>query len=149
MASFFCERPLIEQDGVMSAIRIFDKIFVPKLEQDEPPQSIVPLTLLLMFKGGGYKGPAKVRVVPKRPSGMVRPEFEQDIQLPEQQNGGANVIANVAFAPAEEGVYWFDVFVNDELITRIPLEVQLLPSPTPMPQPAKVEPSPDQQKDKN
>lgn len=147
IAALFCEKPLQEQDGVLSAIRIFDRVFIPKLEQNEPPQQVFPLALLLMFKSGGYKGKAKVRVVPKAPSGVVRKDFEQEIELPEQPNAGANLILNIAFAPREEGVYWFEILVNGELVTRTPLDVQLLPT-QPQTQSPKNHSSGDQQKHK-
>ena len=127
-AAFFCERPLLEQDGVMSAIRIFDRIFVPQLEQSEPPKAPVPLTLVLMFKSGNYSGPASVKISPVPPSGKKpSKEIEQKLELPNQPNGGANLLANISFAPKEEGVYWFDIYFNGELITRTPLDVQILP----------------------
>ena len=128
IAAIFCERPLFEQDGVISVIRIFDRIFVPRVPH--PAEAAIPLTLVLMFKGGGYKGKAKITILPRPPSNAERPKSEQEIQLPEQANAGANLIATIPFTPNEEGVYWFEVFVNDELVTRTPLDVQVLPSQT-------------------
>lgn len=126
LTAIFCERPLFEQDGVVSFIRIFDRIFVPNIPH--PTETAIQLTLVLMFKGGGYKGKARVAILPRPPSNAERPRSEREIELPEQPNGGTNLIAILPFAPSEEGVYWFEIFVNDELVTRTPLDVQVLPS---------------------
>lgn len=36
---------------------------------------------------------------------------------------GAAVMLNMGFVPQEQGLHWFDVILDDELITRIPLRV--------------------------
>lgn len=128
LAAFLCEKVLTEQDGVTSAIRIFDRVFVPYLEKEDPPKSAVALTLLLMFKSGGFKGKATVTISLFAPSGAKRPDTTQEVTFPEQVNGGANIVGNIAFSPKEEGLYWFEILLNGESVTRIPLDVQVLPS---------------------
>lgn len=129
IAAIFCEKLLLEQDGVASAIRIVDKLLVKELSKKDgaPAGAVYALTILLMFKSGGYKGPAKVQLVPNRPSGETSKKIEQEVAMPEQANAGANLVLTIPFAPSEEGVYWFDVLLNGTLVTRMPLEVQVLP----------------------
>jgi len=140
VSAVFCDKVLLEQDGVPSAIRIVDRIFVQKLSKEGVvPGGLYALTLLLMFKSGGYKGAAKIQIILRPPSGAGRPIIEQEIVIPEQVNAGANIVATVPLAPNEEGVYWFDVLLNGELVTRTPLEVQVLPLQVPSSPSAKTE----------
>ena len=130
-AAFFCEKALLEQDGVGSAIRIFDKLLVRKLSGNDEGADVVPITLMIILKSGDYRGKASITVIPYRPSGTERPALKLDVVFPDQPNSGANVVGTINLSPTEEGVYWFDVLLNDELITRVPLEIQLAPSQKP------------------
>jgi hypothetical protein len=126
-AVFFCENVLQEADGVVSAIRIVDRIFVPRINsQSSEPQDLVALTLFLGFKGGGYVGEGTVTLSSVAPSGKKTKSMDVIVQFPKEPNSGANVIARTAFTFHEEGVYWFDVVFNGELITRTPIDVQLM-----------------------
>lgn len=41
----------------------------------------------------------------------------------EGQDRGVNVVLNINFAAEEEGIYWFDVLLHEQLVTRIPLRI--------------------------
>ena len=54
---------------------------------------------------------------------------EQDVNLSAGGNRGVNLISPLQFAVQHEGTYWFDILLGgpdqeDELLTRLPLEVQ-------------------------
>ena len=36
---------------------------------------------------------------------------------------GNALVAPVAFVVEQEGLYWFDVYLNEELVTRMPLRI--------------------------
>ncbi len=128
VAAFFCEKVLLEQDAVTSAIRIIDRVFVQEVAQEpRPTQTLLSqLTLYVSFRGAGYKGPAKLKIVPSSPSGKA-PDItlEQSIDFPEQPNAGVNLVVPMALGFRETGVYWFEIYLNNELVTRTPLDVQL------------------------
>lgn len=126
-AGFFCENVLQESDGVVSAIRIVDRIFIPRVNAlDSEQKEVAVLTLFLAFKSAGYVGEGTVKLSSVAPSGKQLKAIELKIELPKEPNAGANVIARSAFAFHEEGVHWFDVFFNDELVTRTPIDVQIM-----------------------
>ena len=46
---------------------------------------------------------------------------------------GQNLIVNMTLGIEEDGLYWFDVIFDDEVLTKIPLMVaqESTPAPTP------------------
>lgn len=123
-AAVFCENALREQDGVFSLIRVIDKIFVERLGTKEQ-EGVVPTRLFIGFKSGGYSGKGKIRLVPISPSGKRLKVSELEIDFPKDPQAGVNIDVRADVAVQEEGVYWFEIYCNDELATRTPLDVQL------------------------
>jgi hypothetical protein len=125
-----CERALQEIDGTISIIRIVDRMSVALaplpgtglLPPADMPSVALDLTLVVMIKTFSF-GTHSVNVVTEAPTGNRVPvgEAAQLTVLPGAS--GANLIARVQFQSQHEGLYWFDVFVNDVRVTRIPLMV--------------------------
>lgn len=136
LAAVLCEKVLQEQDGVLSVIRIVDRLTQTASGPDAPaqmPPFIAPnLTLLVALRSDQARGRYGIKIRPEAPGGFQLPSVEQAIPL---QAGptGANVIMPLVMPISEEGVYWFDVFLTgpapqeDRLLTRIPLEIVYLP----------------------
>lgn len=118
----FCERVLKEADGVLSAIRIIDRITVVGATEDMPPTSL-RLQLLLGFKSGMMRGPARVRINPAPPSELTMPTIEFPLLFEGDDDRGAVVVADLNFLFRDQGLYWFDVELLGETVTRIPLRV--------------------------
>ncbi|MGO8761578.1 MAG: hypothetical protein ACLP2P_02310 [Desulfobaccales bacterium] len=123
--ALFCERVLQEKDGVLSAIRIIDRFIHTVVGEDVPdkmPSFKVQMSILIGFKSGDAKGKSELRIKPNTPSGKALPVFSVPILL-EGADKGANVNIGYAFEATEEGLYWFDVMLNDKLFTRMPLSI--------------------------
>jgi hypothetical protein len=124
-AAFICEKILQEQDGVASAIRIIDRIFIEKVNAPGDERTgAAELMIFISFKGGGYTGKADVLLAPTMPSGKPMKSQQLEVQFPKEHNAGANIVVRAAIAFHEEGVHWFNVSLNGELVTRMPLDVQ-------------------------
>src|SRR5215469_2324704 len=125
IAAVICERVLQEKDEAVSVIRIVDRVTltVPASSspEDIPP---VPLNLnaLLSFKSGNAKGRSTIKWVMEEPSGIRGPE-QLLPALFEGEDRGVNFILNLALTLSQEGLYWFDVFLEEQLLTRIPLRI--------------------------
>lgn len=123
--AIFCERVLQERDGVISAIRIIDRITRaasgPATPEEMPPVP-VNLFVLLAFKSGSARGRHTVHLRPEDPSGLKLAETSLPI-LFEAEDQGAVITLNLGFEAQHEGLYWFDVSLDEELITRMPLRV--------------------------
>lgn len=121
----FCEKVLHEKDGVLSAIRIIDR-FIHSTTAEGAPDLMPPINIgmfiLVGFKSGDAKGKWELKVRPIAPSGQELPGFTGPI-LFEGDERGANVVIQYSLAAKEEGLYWFDVMLNDKLLTRMPLRI--------------------------
>ncbi len=120
-----CERVLTEGDGVLSAIRIVDRITHvasdPGAPEEMPPIP-VSLTALVVLKSGAARGRHALKIRPEDPAGMRLPEISLPI-LFEGEDRGASVVVNLALQVQREGLYWFDVYLDEERITRMPMRV--------------------------
>jgi hypothetical protein len=124
-AAFFCERVLQEQDGVLSAIRVVDR-FIQRAQGPSAPEDMpvfsVALTAFLSFKSGAARGRSTIHLRQESPSGVRGPELSLPV-LFEGEDRGANLVLDINFQADQEGLYWFDVLLDDLLVTRMPLRV--------------------------
>jgi hypothetical protein len=128
--ALICERVLQEQDGALSAIRIIDRVWFVADADGTPLQPQQPITLLLSWKSGDARGRYSVRVVLEKPSGEQVPVLQAPIHL-EGEERGANMVLNTALEADQEGVYWYDVYFEEDRVTRIPLRATYQPAPRP------------------
>ena len=120
--AFFCERVLQEVDGVLSFIRAFDRWTVSGQADTMPPTEI-PLTLVLTFRSGIYRGAAQVTVTPTSPSGAVLTLLQFPLQFEGDDERGAGILSQIRFPAQEAGLYWFEIAVNGQAYTNVPLRV--------------------------
>ena len=120
-----CERVLREQDGVLSVIRVIDRvthtIVGAQLPDPLPPVSYT-LWFVLAFKSGSARGRQALKIVQEQPSGLRRDLFEHSLIF-EGEDRGASFLAQVQAKFEQEGVYWFDVFLSDQFVTRMPFRL--------------------------
>lgn len=128
-AAFACERLLSEQDGVVSAIRIIDRVtFLTDAEGNlVRPQH--PVTFLITFKAGSARGSFTVEVRREKPSGEHATILTAPVFF-EGEDRGANLVINAVFEPDQQGLYWFDVLFEGDRVTRIPLRAIYQQLPT-------------------
>ena len=124
-----CERAIREVDGVISLVRITDKVTCtlvgPVMPDPLPALPEVSLSLVIMLRAGeARRGPYVIRVRPEPPSGEPIAETELSVNFKDPPEIGANFIINLTMAVNQEGVYWITVLLNDDLLTRIPLQVE-------------------------
>jgi hypothetical protein len=121
----FCEKVLNEQDGVISAIRIVDRMTFT-LSGKEAPEKMPPMnlsiTLLVRFKSGDAPGKYELNVKPVSPSGKQLPTFTFPFVL----GGGelsANMILGYNVKVEETGIYWFEILLGKQSYTKVSLNV--------------------------
>jgi hypothetical protein len=121
-----CEHILEEKDNVMSAIRIVDRyeLTVPS-EAVDNSDAVFPLDIngLISFKSGGFKGQKELTITLINPSGE-KPGNPFKAQLRFEGNEhGANVKLRFTLPAKEQGVYWLNIELDGELMSRIPLRI--------------------------
>jgi hypothetical protein len=119
-----CERVLVEKDDVMSLIRIFDQWTV-RGPFEKMPLTVVPFNLVLSFRAGRFRGDAAVTIKETSPSGLALWESKASVQFPNEKDGdqGSNLVAFLNLSASEEGIYWFEIALENRTITRIPLKI--------------------------
>lgn len=122
-----CEKILREEDNVISLVRLFDTF---NLSGETPtiPPGVATTNMYLQFKSGEAIGTRRLSVVGRSPSGEETTLFENRIDF-NGGEGGAVASIDLKLAVKEAGLYWFDVMINDELMTKIPLRVQYRRTP--------------------
>jgi hypothetical protein len=130
-----CERVLQEKDEVLSIIRVIDRVFHSVAGADVP-DTLAPFTwdftLLVVLRSGEARGRYNVAIRPEAPSGQ-RMDTQSVPVLLEGEERGVNLIFAMSFRFEFEGLYWFDVLLEDpktsqeRLLTRVPLRVVYQP----------------------
>lgn len=123
-AALLCENVLEEKNGSLTVVRIADRVEFSSQGMPEGYKPMIVLKGLLSLKSGPVKGDFAMKILVIRPNGQQKGE---PIILPKVnfQGGdhGQNTILNITLGLEEEGAHWFDVYFEDELLTRIPLMV--------------------------
>jgi hypothetical protein len=130
-AAVLCEKILQETDGVVSPIRIVDRLTIQARGENSPSEMASfsqQFTLLLTFKSGDARGPLPLEVRLQRPSGESPPPLRQSLNFEGDDDRGVNFITKLDLKLEMPGLYWFDIFLDGQRITRIPLRVIYLPS---------------------
>lgn len=118
-----CQSPLREANGSISIIRIMDRIQVAGTTQQMQPQPLQGLFLVVILRSGVCRESHNVKIVGYSPAGAKISENETSL-LFEGEDRGPALISPLALVVSEPGPYWFDVLVEEQLLTRIPLRVQ-------------------------
>lgn len=129
-----CERVLVEQDGVLSVIRVVDRL-IQTATGTAPPEQMPPflvqendLRMVISLKSDRARGRFTVKIVLEDPSTQRMQVGQSDLTL-QPGNSGANLNIGLNLAIQHEGVHWFDVLLGgpheqeDQLMTRVPLQV--------------------------
>jgi hypothetical protein len=135
-----CEKALEEKNGVISIIRIIDRVTITYVGHDVPdkmPETPVSFVLVASFKSGEFNGEKELRIVLKE-AGSKDKEGKKLFSLPltfEGDEKGTNVILNSVMQTKTEGVYWFEIFLDDNFYSKVPLTVHYKPEKSAAPAP--------------
>jgi hypothetical protein len=132
LAAVICERVIEEKDGVKSIFRIVDRLTNRAVGPDPPdkmPSFIRELTLFVSLKPGEARGPHQLgfRMVPP-PSDEPAPSTSfpitsVPIHFEGPEDRGIDVGINMPLAFQIAGLYWFEIYLDQSLLTRIPFRV--------------------------
>lgn len=121
----FCTQVLREADGVATLVRIIDRLTHTEAKPDAPaemPPVTYEMKLIIMLIPGKAIGRHELKIERELPSGIKDKPIAVTVQM-EGGNRGANVIMDIKLKFPLEGLYWFDVYLNDALLTRMPFQV--------------------------
>jgi hypothetical protein len=127
VGALLCERVLTEKDNVKSLIRLLDKIVVTATGP-EAPEVMSPfnhsMTIWVAMKRGSDGRSRRVVVTGVEPPSQVRTVlFDQVVDFSGDIGSGIDVLGNIVLHAEQPGLHWFDVHIDERLITRMPLLV--------------------------
>lgn len=133
-AAFICEKVLREPDGVISAIRIIDRLThaVPGPDVMEPFH--YRLSLVIAFKSGEALGNYQVSIQPIKPDSNEKlPPAVYPVNFEMPADRGVGICADVQIVFDVPGLWWFDIYLSGQdkvrRVTRIPFRIVYLPQP--------------------
>src|SRR5437660_7968689 len=98
-AAFICEQVIEEKSGVLSFIRVIDRL-THAVPRPEAPEEMMPfvynLCLVVMLKTGENPGNFRVGVQPIRPNNERLPMFVNTVNLEATAERGANLVVRVS-----------------------------------------------------
>lgn len=116
-----CQSVLQEGTGQLSLIRITDSLRVAgPLKEMQPAQ--IMLHAVVSFRAGFAHGKYNIKIVGYTPNKKEFITAEQAAFF-EGEDRGVNAVFVLNMILPEEGVYWFDVVLQDTFVTRVPLRV--------------------------
>lgn len=117
----FCDMVVEDKSGALCVIRMIDRVTVSGSTPDME-KSLVRSTLAISLKAGFMAGKARLRIQPISPSGMEMAAWEFPVLFEGQERGVQVVLALNLLLP-EEGLYWFEISVDGQILTRVPLRL--------------------------
>ena len=134
-AALLCERVLQEKDESLTVVRIIDKIQYRVLGNALPEgtKPLISLQGLVGIKSGSAVGNHTIKIIGEKPSGERKDVYSVSVEFLGKDHG-RNLIMSLNIGIDENGLYWFDVLFDDEVLTRIPLIVTPLEESLPQEQ---------------
>lgn len=124
-SALLCEKVLQERDGVISHIRVVDRIMRTDSRADAPESLEAfqhQLMASLSFVSGEARGRHTVALELEPPSGLKKNLASVDLQF-EGGHKSATMAAQLNLSLESEGVHWIHVSLDGEQVTQIPFEV--------------------------
>ena len=128
-SALLCERVIEEKDGTKSLMRIVNRLITsvqgPTVPERMPPIQAI-LFLSISMRTGKKAGAHDVKIGLTRPDKSALPEQIQRIKLEEPESRSTDIVVNMSLGLDQEGTYWFEIYFDEFLMTKIPLEVVYL-----------------------
>lgn len=134
-----CETVIVGNDGRLSVINLIEQVGNVQVGPDVPdemPPFVFPVQFVVDLAGGEAKGRFAIKLQPEDPSGHRLDAQEFPVQFGE--GTGFRLRGQLHLELENEGRYWIDVILirgrgsdqAEELLTRLPLNVQYQPQKT-------------------
>lgn len=126
LMAVLCQTAQQDQYGSFSVVNVLEQLVAGTNNPDAP--ETMPIfrfqgQLAVQFAAGKATGSHTLSIVPIQPSGKRLDSVTQRIQF-KGIDHRATFISSVSMDIEEEGLYWFNVALDDRVVTRIPLRVR-------------------------
>ncbi len=117
-----CQVALLDNTGSLSVIKVTDRIQVIGTTPEMQPQPLQHYQLAIILKAGDRRETHTIRIIPVLPSGTRLPPAEISA-LFEGDERGVSIVTPLGLVVTEQGLYWLEVYLEEQLLTRIPLRI--------------------------
>ena len=83
--------------------------------------------MMLKFKSGSARGSFEIKIRMQKPSGESPEPAIRAVNFEGDDDRGIDVVVKMNVRFEMPGLYWFDIYLNQIRITRIPMRVVYLP----------------------
>lgn len=121
----FCDTIIEDKSSVLSLIRIVDVLNREERGPDAPKLMapvIMPLTMVLMLQPGEARGRGDIVIKIELPSGIK--EEGPELTAHFEKGRGTNIVTSLQYKFTQEGEYRFWVYLDDQVLTCLPLRVK-------------------------
>jgi len=124
-----CDAVLSEKNERISCVRFLDTVIAVLSETVGETLPLMPIRLsgLIAFKAGKFRGTKSLKLLLHKPTGEVV-QTEKDTYpavFSGDDNSSTNIILDFTLVTSEKGMYWLDVYLDDEIVTKIPVYVRI------------------------
>lgn len=121
-AAVICERVLQERDGVNSLVRMVDRQIFQAIGPGAATAPAPPLDLqfYIALKAGDYRGAGRITITPITPIGKRLDTRALPMAVFDGPERGVNFAVRMQLPADEPGLYWFEVRLENEVLTKIP-----------------------------
>ncbi|HEX8813984.1 MAG TPA: hypothetical protein VF753_00635 [Terriglobales bacterium] len=136
-AALICEKIMQEKDEAFTLIRLVDSLkYQLQTFGTESPHGLKPVIdvhVFISLRAGEVVGEHTVKIAVSPPHKDRKELASQQVTFTEPVQI-QNFVLNLSLGVDVDGLYWFDVLFDDQIITRVPLIVTGAPPETlPMP----------------
>ncbi len=120
-----CESVLQEAENRFTLVRLLDRMEIafPADAPDPFPSVTIQIKAVIAFKSGGFVGEKKLAVKTVDPKGEIAAAAFESRLVFEGNEHGTQLVLSLNIGTDREGLYWLDVLLDEEMVTRIPLRL--------------------------
>lgn len=83
----------------------------------------VSVSAFMAFKCGKARGDYSLTVQPETPDKLLEPSSVTITFKGDDDGYGINIITSFSILVSKDGLYWFNILLNDKFMTKVPLRV--------------------------
>ena len=126
LVACLCENVVQRADGVLTLVNILDRVNITT-QAPGAPETLPPtpwgVNLVVILKSGRARGRHEMRVAIDAPDLQSMLPSVMTLNFEGDDDRGIQVVQQVRMMLNTEGLYWFNILLEDRLLTKIPLRV--------------------------
>lgn len=126
LVACFCENVVERADHVLTLVNIVDRVTITVRGPQAPelmPPSHWRAYMAVILKAGRARTRLDLTLSPERPDGTAMQSVTTSLNFEGEDDRGVQLVAPLDIGLEQEGLYWFNLRLGGQLLTRLPLRV--------------------------